>query len=219
MHRHLTVAVCAAVAAAALGLSGCSPGESKVATSGGPSALSPISSGIADPATAPLPPPEAITGVLGRLVDPSVPGADKVGLIEGATSDSAPTIDKFTNALRDNGYMPMTFTATNMAWSDKNPTDVMATIGVNSTRGNSGIFNFPMEFTPFQGGWQLSKQTADMLLALGNSSSTPPPPAAPGQAPAPAPGPPPATGPAPAPAPAPSPGPTATPGPSPSPSP
>jgi hypothetical protein len=207
MHRHLTVAVCAVVAAAALGLSvslsGCSPSESKVATSGGPSVLPPMSSGIADPAIAPLPPPEAVTGVLSRLVDPSVPGADKVSLIEGATSDSAPTIDKFTNALRDNGYMPMTFTATNMTWSDKNPTDVMATINVNSTRGNNGIFNFPMEFTPFQGGWQLSKQTADMLLALGNPSSIPP--SAPSQAPAPAP------------APAPGPAPTETPGPSPTP--
>jgi cell division septation protein DedD len=217
MHRHLTVAVCAVLAAAALGLSGCSPGESKVARSGGPSALPPMSSGIADPATAPLPPPEAVTGVLSRLVDPNVPGTDKVNLIEGATSDSAPIIDKFTNALRDNGYMPMTFTATNMTWSDKNPTDVMATINVNSTGGNNGIFNFPMEFTPFQGGWQVSQQTADMLLALGNSSSTPPP--APSQAPAPAPPPAPGSAPAPAPAPPPAPSPAPPPGPSPTPSP
>ncbi len=27
-----------------------------------------------------------------------------------------------------------------------------------------------MEFTPFQGGWQLSRRTAEMLLALGNSA-------------------------------------------------
>lgn len=217
MHRQLTVALCATATVAALGLSGCSPGESRVARSGGPSVLPTISTAFAEPPAAPLPPPEAITDVLGRLVDPNVPGTNKVGLIEGATSESAPTIDKFTNALRDNGYMPMTFTASNMAWSDKNPTDVMATIAVNSTRGNTGIFNFPMEFTPFQGGWQLSKQTADMLLALGNSASTPAQaPPAPSQAPAPAP-----TAPAPAsdPAPAPSPGPPETPGPSPTPSP
>jgi hypothetical protein len=216
MHHQLTVALCATAAVAAMGLSGCSPGESKHAASGGPSVLPTISSVLAAPPAAPLPPPEAITDVLGRLVDPNVPGTNKVSLIEGATSESAPTIDKFTNALRDNGYMPMTFTASNMAWSDKNPTDVMATIAVNSTRGNNGIFNFPMEFTPFQGGWQLSKQTADVLLALGNSPSTPAqPPPAPSQAPAPAPAPAPASGPAPAP----SPGPPETPGPAPTPSP
>ena len=133
------------------------------------------SSPPAVPPAAPLPPPEALTDVLGRLADPNVPGTNKLNLVEGATPESAATLDKFTNALRDNGYQPMTFVADNIAWSDRNPADVMATITVKTARANNGVFTFPMEFTPSQGGWQLSKRTAEMLLALGNSpsSSTP----------------------------------------------
>ena len=151
------------------------------------------------PPTAPLPPPEALTEVLNRLADPNVPGINKVSLVEGATPESAATLDKFTNALRDNGYLPMTFAANNIAWSDKNPSNVMATVSVNTPRANNGKFTFPMEFTPFQGGWQFSRRTAEMLLALGNSpSATAPPPSSP---PSPAPVPPPAPAPPPPPAP------------------
>jgi len=62
----------------------------------------------------------------------------------------------------------------------------MATINVKTSQANNRNFTFPMEFTPFQGGWQLSRRTAEMLLALGNSpapapESTPAP--APSQAP------------------------------------
>ncbi|MGE2815079.1 hypothetical protein ACQI5H_08035, partial [Mycobacterium heidelbergense] len=178
MHRNLPVALSAAIALAVIGLSGCSHKEPKVASSS-PSAPVPAASSpvIVAPPTAPLPPPEALTEVLNRLADPSVPGVNKVSLVEGATPESAATLDKFTNALRDNGYLPMTFAANNLAWSDKNPSDVMATVSVNTPRANHGKFTFPMEFTPFQGGWQLSQRTAEMLLALGNSpSATAPPP-------------------------------------------
>ena len=199
---------------AAYGLSACSSGDSKVASSEGSSATPAASTPIAAPPTAPLPAPEALTDVLSRLADPAVPGTNKVSLIEGATPESAATIDKFTNALRDNGYLPMTFAAGNIAWSDKNPADVMATITVNSPRGNNGVFTFPMEFTPSQGGWQLSKRTAEMLLALSNSSSAPTP--TPSPAPRPAPAPAPARL---APSPAPSPAPTETSAPTPAPSP
>jgi hypothetical protein len=204
---YLTGALCAAVAAAMFGLSGCSSHESKSGTAGSPetqsaaSATAPTSSPPTVPSAAPLPPAEALTDVLGRLADPNVPGTGKLNLVEGATPDSAATLDKFTNALRDNGYQPMTFVADNIAWSDKNPADVVATITVKTARANSGVFTFPMEFTPFQGGWQLSKRTAQMLLALGNSpglSSSAP---APTSAPAPPPAPAPAPGPAPEPAP------------------
>ncbi len=138
--------------------------------------------------------------MLNRLADPDVPGINKVNLIEGATPESAATLDKFINALRDNGYLPMSFVANNIAWSDKNPSDAAATIGVNTARGNSGKFTFPMEFAPFQGGWQLSRRTGDMLLALGNSPAT----TAPASSPAPP------SEPAPAPAPAPEPAPSST---------
>jgi hypothetical protein len=97
---------------------------------------------------------------------------NKLNLVEGATPDSAATLDKFINALRDNGYLPMSFVANNVAWSDKNPPDAAATITVNTAKGDSGKFTFPMEFVPFQGGWQLSRKTGDMLLALGNSPAT-----------------------------------------------
>ena len=192
MHRHLSVVLSTATAVAALGLSGCSSNGPRVLPSSSspvPVASSPVIA--AAPPTAPLPAPEALIDVLNRLADPNVPGADKVNLVEGATPESAATLDKFTNALRDNGYLPMTFAASNVAWSDKNPSHVMATINVNTAQANNPHFTFPMEFTPSpppQGGWQLSRRTAEMLLALGNS---------PAPSPAPAPPPPPAPAPAP----------------------
>jgi hypothetical protein len=190
-------ALSALIAAAAFAVSGCSSHESKPSSSEssnaqsapGPTAMPPPA-----PPAAPLPPPEALTDVLGRLVDPNVPATNKLNLVEGATPDSAATLDKFTNALRDNGYQPMTFVADNIAWSDKTPADVVATITVKTARAANGVFTFPMEFTPFQGGWQLSKRTAQTLLALGNSSglstSAPTPVPAPTELPVPAPTPP-----------------------------
>ena len=156
----------------------------------------------AAPPTTPPPAPEVLTDILGKLADPTIPGANKVNLVEGATPESGATLDKFTNALRDNGYLPMTFNANDIAWSDKNPANVMANVVVHTARPNNGTFTFPMEFTPFQGGWQLSRRTAETLLALGNSSdsSSPPPPAS-GSAPPPAPEAPPAPAPPPPPEP------------------
>lgn len=179
MHRHLSVALSAATAVAALGLAGCSHSEPKVLPSSGSPAAAPTSSPliVTAPPTAPLPVPEALVEVLNRLVDPNIPGINKLNLVEGATPDSAATLDKFVNALRDNGYLPMTFVANNIAWSDKNSSNVVATVSVNTAKGHNGAFTFPMEFAPFQGGWQLSRRTAEMLLALGNSPApTPPPP-------------------------------------------
>jgi hypothetical protein len=168
--RYLFLALSSAAAVAAIGLSGCSPAESKT------SPASPTASGaagsVAAPPTAALPSPDALTDVLNRLADPNVPGMNKLNLVEGATPENAATLDKFINALRDNGYLPISFVANNVAWSDKNPPDAAATITVNTARGNSGKFTFPMEFVPSQGGWQLSRKTGDMLLALGNSSVT-----------------------------------------------
>jgi hypothetical protein len=169
--RYLFLALISAAAVATIGLSGCSPGESKTSPP-----ASPTTPGAASPVAAPpagaLPSPDALTDVLNRLADPNVPGSNKLNLVEGATPDNAATLDKFINALRDNGYLPMSFVANNVAWSDKNPADAAATITVNTAKGNSGKFTFPMEFVPFQGGWQLSRRTGDMLLALGNSPDT-----------------------------------------------
>jgi hypothetical protein len=207
MDRRLIIAVNAAAVVAALGLSGCSSGDSKNSSSAAESAAPAASSPLAAPPAAPLPPPEALTDVLSRIADPNVPGINKVNLIEGATPESAATLDKFSNALRDNGYQPMTFVADNIAWSDKNPSDVMATITVKTAHANNGAFTFPMEFTPTQGGWQLSKRTAETLLALGNSPAI----TTPASTPAPAPAPSSAPTEAPAPSPAPSAAPSSTP--------
>src|ERR1700761_6473192 len=116
MHRHpaslsrALSALCALSALAVFALSGCSSHASKPGTVGASessdaqSAASVTSTPPPAPPTTPLPPPQALTDVLGRLADPNVPGANKLNLVEGATPDSAATIDKFANALRDNGY-------------------------------------------------------------------------------------------------------------------
>lgn len=178
MRRHLSVALSTATAVAAIALAACSHSEPKVLPSSGTAPPAPSSTPllVAAPPTAPLPVPEALVDVLNRLVDPNVAGVNKVSLLEGATPESATTLDKFINALRDNGYLPITFAANNLAWSDKNPANVVATVSVNTAKRPNGAFTFPMEFTPFQGGWQLSRRTAEMLLALGNSPALTPTP-------------------------------------------
>jgi hypothetical protein len=171
MHRQLTAALSAATVVAALELAGCSHSEPRSTPSAAPAVTSGTSTLAAARQTAPPPPPEVLTDVLYRLADPSVPGTDKLSLVEGATADNAATFDKFATALRDGGYAPMTFAATDIAWSDRDPANVVANINV--TTPNRGVrgFSFPMEFKPYQGGWQLSQQTADMLLAFGTSQA------------------------------------------------
>ncbi|WP_156687891.1 hypothetical protein, partial [Mycobacterium sp. Marseille-P9652] len=183
MPRHPRAALIAATAMVAIAVAGCGAKPPRIASS--PTAPAPPPTSVpvaAPPPTAPLPGPEALNAVLTRLADPNVPGADKVNLVEDATAESAGQLDKFVSALRDNGYLPMTFAANNIAWSDKNPSHVMATVTVNTAQPANPSFTFPMEFTPFQGGWQLSRRTAEMLLALGKSpapttspSPSPPP--------------------------------------------
>lgn len=173
MHRYL-LAVTAATVVAVVGVSGCSRVESGSGSSATPGPLSAPSTTRAAP-PAPVPPPDALTDVLYRLADPGVPGAQKLDLIEGATPDSAPALDKFANALLDGGYAPMTFSARDIAWSDLHPADVVATVDVTSPNPGTSGFTFPMEFKPHQGGWQLSQQTADMLLAFAPETPAPAP--------------------------------------------
>ncbi|WP_144206032.1 hypothetical protein, partial [Mycobacterium tilburgii] len=188
MRRHLSLTLSTA-AAAAIELAACSHSEPKVLPSSSTAMPLPTSTPliVTAPPTAPLPVPEALVEVLNRLVDPSIPTVNKVNLIEGATPEIRTTLDKFINALRDNGYLPMSFVANNIAWSDKNPSNVVATVTVDTAQGNNSAFTFPMEFAPFQGGWQLSRHTAEMLLALGNSQAGPSPSTSPGPTPPPEP--------------------------------
>src|SRR5438270_12467798 len=137
MHRRLSVALSAATAVAAVGLSGCSHTGQKVVSSSSstvPATSTPLI--VAAPPTVPLPAPEALVDVLNRLADPNVPGSKKLDLVEGATPENAGALDKFIDALRDNHYLPMTFSANNVAWSDKNPSHVMATVTVNAAHPN-----------------------------------------------------------------------------------
>jgi hypothetical protein len=134
-----------------------------------------------------------LTDVLYRLADPAVKGSDKLDLIEDTTPGDAATIDRFAFALRDNGFSPLTCTATDIAWSGHVPGNALATINITTSNPTqSGGFTFPMEFHPFRDGWQLSRQTADMVLAFGNArtdasrtESNPAPAAPPGAQPAP----------------------------------
>lgn len=156
----------------ALVLTGCSPDEAKNSSSTAPSnAPAPTSVPAAPPATA-LPAPEVLTDVLSRLADPAVPGVDKLGLVEGSNQETAAALDRFTTAARDGGYLPMTFVAKDIVWSDKNPSDVLATVVVTTANPERREFTFPMEFTRVQGGWQLSKRTAETLLALQKSGTS-----------------------------------------------
>ena len=136
------------------------------------------SSVVAAPAPeTPLPPPEAITDVLYKLADTSVPGDQKAPLVEGATNDDGPKLDKFGKALQDSGYTPLGFTAENIAWSSTTPGNVTSDVTVHSQNAAlTNGFTFPMEFKPTPGGgWQLSRTTADILLTFNQNPATPTP--------------------------------------------
>jgi hypothetical protein len=171
MYRHNAVILGVATAAVTLGLSGCSTSESAEPSSSLP--LISSAAGAAPPATA-LPTPEALTDVLYRLADPAVPGGEKLDLIEGAKPTDAATLDKFATALRDAGYVPLTFEVADIAFSEQDPGNAVATVNVTTPNPETSGFSFPMEFTPRGDGWQLSQKTAEMLLALFKSRAEAP---------------------------------------------
>jgi hypothetical protein len=173
MGRRLTAVLSAATIVAALGLSGCSGHEHSASPATTPTSAPPTSTAAGQPV--PLPPPEALIGVLYRLADPGVPGIAKLNLVEGATPEHAAVIDAFANALLDNGYAPMQLEVRDIAWSQVDPGYVTATVQIATPKpGAAGVFTFPMEFKPYQGGWQLSQQTARMLLAVASPQFVPP---------------------------------------------
>lgn len=117
---------------------------------------------------------------MARLADPAVPGDQKITLIEHGTPAEAPGLDRFAVALRDNAALPVTFEVRNLAWSQSAPGNVVATMVVRTANPQGGEFSYPMEFAPADGSWQLTRQTADLLLQLdaganpGPAVSTPP---------------------------------------------
>jgi hypothetical protein len=175
MRRRLTAVLSTAAIAAVLGLPGCSTGEKDSAQpqTAAPSTSAPPSAAAA-PQVAPLPAPDALASVLYRLADAAVPGPQKLNLVEGSTPESAGVFDQFANALINGGYTPVKFDVREVTWSDRDPADVVANVDVSSTQPRGPRFAFPMEFRPYQGGWQLSARTADVLLAFRTDTAEPP---------------------------------------------
>ncbi len=172
MGRQLLAVLGVATVVAALALSGCAHHQSSSPRA--PTSVAPAAPNSRPLVTrAPVPPPEALTNVLYRLADPSVPGTAKLNLVEGATPDDADVLDKFANALLANGYAPPTFRASDVAWSDRDPAEATATI--SATAAGVRGFSFPMDFKPYQGGWQLAQQSAGVLMAFGTPHPSPAP--------------------------------------------
>lgn len=173
----VVAAVAAAVLACAPALAACGK-DSHPASESSAASATPSTVPAAPPPGTALPPPEALTDVLHRLADTSVPGDQKVPLVEGATNDDAAKFDKFGKALADSGYTPLDVTAENIAWASSPPGDVTADVTLHSQNpAVTNGFTFPMEFTPVPGGaWQLSKTTADILLTFNQNPATPTPP-------------------------------------------
>jgi hypothetical protein len=148
---------------------------------------------------APLPDPQALIAVLAQLTDPAVPGVQKLPLIEAAGGNDATRLDDFTRALQDNQMLPLTIAANDLVWSDRDPGNVRSQVDMLAPSPQGGLSGFPMEFTPTATGWQLSRETANLLLASGGgapadapTAGAPPPPAAPAPPPTPPPPAPPA---------------------------
>src|ERR1700727_533523 len=178
MRRRLTAVLSTAAIVGVLGLPGCSNDEEGASPETSPPSTSASLSSTAAPQAAPLPPPDALAGVLYRLADAAVPGPQKLNLVEGATPENAGVFDQFSNALLSGGFTPVKFDIRDVGWSDRDPANVMANVDVSSSNPKGPRFSFPMAFKPFQGGGQLSARTADVLLAFGTDPALPP--AAPG---------------------------------------
>jgi hypothetical protein len=180
----------AATFVAALGLSACAqPGPTEhPAASAVPEAVStsstPPREPIPDTPGGPsLPTSNALVDVMARLADPAVPGGEKLTLIEGGAAGEAVGLDRFAAALRDNGSLPLTFEVRDLAWSPSAPGNVIATVVIRTANQQGGDFVYPMEFAQTKGSWQLTRQTADLLLQLDPAATTapvtPPPPTPP----------------------------------------
>ena len=139
--------------------------------------MSPTAPVAPSPAADPLPSPTALTDVMARLADPNIAGSEKVGLVEYATADDAAALDRFGRALRDGGFMPLSFEATDLTWSQPHQGNVVANVVIKPANRQAGRdFTFPMEFSQTNGSWQLTRQTADILLQLGQEPTATPSP-------------------------------------------
>jgi hypothetical protein len=172
MRRTLSAVLSAATTVAALGVSGCA-GHAAMPPVPAPAPAAPTVA--APPADlGPLPVPDALAAVLYRLADAGIPGPDKLALIETTTPADTAALDAFGTALRDGGLAPITISASDIRWSDPHRGHVLATITITGADpDDAGDFTLPMEFRPSAGGWQLTRETADMLLTSGNARTDP----------------------------------------------
>jgi hypothetical protein len=165
---HSTSVILSAVTiVAALGVAGCAQTP--------PPAPSPsrTTNVAAPPPVAPLPAPEALTDVLYRLADTSIPAEQKVGLVQYATVDDEPVLANFGEALKASGFEPLNIAAADLAWSGQ-PGNVLANVTISTPNPTVKPFAFPMEFSPMRDAWQLTRRSADQLLPLvGSTKPTP----------------------------------------------
>lgn len=166
------IAAGAATMVAAFGVSGCADTPAPAVAPVTP--VSPVTSvSPADPG--PLPPPEALADVMSRLADPAVPGTEKVPLLQGGRSPDAAALDGFAAALRDGGFAPVTVVARDLRWAT--PGDVLAVVTITAANPAAGTepgpgpgeFSYPLTFHPGPAGWQLTRDSAEDLLAFGRS--------------------------------------------------
>lgn len=174
MRRTPAAVLSATTFVVAFGLSGC--GAEPIPAAPETSASAPVI-GTQSAPQAPLPPPEALTGVLTRLADPAVPGEQKIALVQYATPEDGAALDRFARATVDGGLAPLIFTATDLSWSPTDYGDVVATVTASSANPapDARPFTFPMQFTLHEGAWQLTRVTADQLLELGPVPTGEPP--------------------------------------------
>ncbi|KAA0074287.1 hypothetical protein CIW52_34570 [Mycolicibacterium sp. P9-64] len=168
MHRTPAVTLSAVTIVAALGVAGCAHTA--------PPAASPnrqTSAVAAAPSGTPLPSPDALTGVISRLADTSIPAEQKVGLVQYATVDDQAVLTNFGEALKANGFVPLTVVATDLAWSSQ-PGNVLANVTLSTADPAVKPFTYPMEFAPIHDAWQLTQRTADQLLPLAGTPTTTP---------------------------------------------
>lgn len=163
MHSTPVVVLSAVTIVAALGLVGC--GQDVPPAADPMSSQAPGSSPPEASTAAPLPAPDELTGVLYRLADTSVPGEQKVFLVQYATVEDIPALTDFGEALKANGFDPLTVDATDLSWAGA-PGHVTANVTMGSPDPKVNPFTFPMEFSPIGTTWQLSKRTADELLPM-----------------------------------------------------
>jgi hypothetical protein len=171
------VILSAVAIAAALGLVGCGAdseekqADAAVETQQPITPLPPVPEPEgADPAVPPLPSPGALADVMNRISDASIPGADKMALIESATSRDAESMDRFGKALTEGGYAQVTWEAKDLRWANGTTGNVLAVLTLKAANPQTGDFAFPMEFNTVDNSWQLTRRTADALLQPGEAA-------------------------------------------------